>query len=160
MPPAKGKKPARAAAAAAAPAVAAGEKTRSRKEFESLLSRYRKDPSGGKRAATLHDRIAATEIEVRDFARTAGMSEYRAQRGASSSTDVYHLEIANLDDALTRLDALYAFRTQVCFEDVAAARAEVAAKVSETPNYVDRVKNVNLRMPPYVDETGVILQSR
>lgn len=126
--------------------------TPSEKAFRHLLTKCMKSGNGS--GMVLSDAIKAAVDRVRDLARETGMLEYRAQRDVALNT-AYHKHIAMIDSALSQLDALYALRTKVCYEDVAGQRRDMLELVKKTADFKQRVKK--LHIPSYIDETKVIL---
>jgi hypothetical protein len=127
-------------------------KTPSQEITEKLVEDHEKN-NRGRGAAPLPDAIRLTEDQLRDDLRTAGLIEYREQRAAKPNGGAYMEALARVDRAATRLDALYAFRTKICHDDVATARGVMKKRVQDVKSFQERV--ATLATPPFVDERSL-----
>lgn len=110
---------------------------------------------------TLADEIRRMEAQLRAALRHAGMLEAQALRLGRTDAVLdrrYLAAVGAVDEAAVRLQALIAHRIRVCREEVVEARAELAARTKDTPDYRTRV--TTLAVPSYrYDEAVAVPRS-
>jgi len=137
----------------AASVINASKPTPSEQLLKQMMATCEKSRGKGHSLSSI---IANLEAEIRELVRDAGMLEFRVQSKVASNAE-YHTQIAKVDAVLAKLDALYAYRAQTCYQTVKDARNKVVEDAAKLKEYKERIKQ--LRVPGYVDDTKLLVSS-